>query len=454
MQTTRRVFIGNTVAALSAPMIVRSSALGADGAAAPSNRINLAIIGTGNMGKRHMPCILFDRSVQVLAVCDVDAARLKEGREIVEANYAQSLPKGTYSGCAAVADYREVLQRKDIDAVLLITPDHWHVPMSIAAAKAGKDIYCEKPVSMTVRQGRRLVKEIQARHCIFQTGTQYRSKTLIRTALSYVRKGGLGKVNQAFALWQKLAVPTIGPSYIPLNPTLPAEPVLPGLDWDRWVGPAPMRPYNSLYHRNPTPHSVFWAWCSDFGLGPETKQSVHYFDNIQWALGMEESGPVEIIHPSEKRFPTLTCRYADGTLLHLVENMQDVKKIYHAVPDSAQLNGYLGGVFVGEEGWVSVLYGNKLEGGPDGIFEKMGVKNRETTASADKHHENWFDCIRSRQKPGAYEEIGHRATTVGQLIIASYKLGRSLKWDPVAECFSGDAEADRLLECPAARVES
>lgn len=452
MKTTRRDFLGNSAAALAAPLIVRSSARGADGATAPSNRINLAVIGTGNMGKRHMPQLLFNRGVQVLAVCDVDATRLTESREIVEANYAQLLSKGSYSGCAAVADFREVLQRKDIDAVMVITPDHWHVPIAIEAAKAGKDVYCEKPVAMTVGQGRKLVEAVRASTCVFQTGSQYRSKTVIHTALRFIRDGGLGKVTRAFAHWPKIGVPTLGSSYIPLNPKLPEEPVLAGLDWERWVGPAPMRPYNSLYHRNPTPRSVFWAWCADFGLGQVTYEHAHYADNIQWALSMEESGPLEIIHPSSGQFPTLTCRYANGTLLHQVESMQDVKKVYHAVPDSARLDGYLGGVFVGERGWLSVQYSHKLEGGPESLFEEMKLKNRETTASADKHHENWFDCIRSRQKPNAHEEIGHRAGSLGQLILASYKLGRSLTWDPAGESFPDDAEANRLLKVPVART--
>ena len=453
MNQTRRGFLRNTVTALAAPMIVLSSVLGADGTTAPSNRINLAMIGTGNMGKRHMPRLLFDRGVQVLALCDPDAARLQEAREIVESNYAQLLEKGSYSGCAAVADFREVLQRKDIDAVMIITPDHWHVPIAIAAAKAGKDIYCEKPVSMTVRQGRKLVEAVRANNRVFQTGSQYRSKTIIHKALTFVRGGGLGKVKCAFAQWPKNSVPTVGKSLIPLNPTLPEEPLLKGLDWDRWVGPAPMRPYNSLYHRNPTPHSVFWAWCADFGLGAVTYVHAHFADNLQWALGMEESGPVEIIHPSTGQFPTLTCRYANGTLLHQVEDMQDVKRIYHAVPDSARMDGYLGGVLVGERGWVSVQFSRKMEGGPESIFDEMKLKNRDTTASADKHHQNWFDCIRDRQKPSAHEEIGHRAASLGQLITASYKLGRSLKWDPTAEIFPGDDEANRLLECPVARAE-
>lgn len=451
MKTTRRGFLRDAAALVAAPMIARGSALGAGGATAPSNRINLAVIGAGNMGKRHMPRLLFDRGVQVLAVCDPDAARLQETREIVESNYAQLLAKGSYGGCAAVADFREVLRRDDIDAVMIITPDHWHVPIAIAAAKAGKDIYCEKPVSMTVRQGRRLVEAVRAGDRVFQTGSQYRSKTIIRKALTFVRGGGLGKVKAAFAHWPKIGVPTVGKSYVPLNPTLPGEPRPEGLDWERWVGPAPMRPYNSLYHRNPTPHSVFWAWCADFGLGAVTYEHAHFADNIQWALGMEESGPVEILHPSTGQFPTLTCRYANGALLHQVEDMQDVKRIYHAVPDSARMDGYLGGVFVGERGWISVQFSRRMEGGPESIFDEMKLRNRDTTASADRHHENWFDCIRSREKPSAHEEIGHRAASLGQIITASYRLGRSLRWDPAAEIFPGDDEANRTLECPVAR---
>jgi hypothetical protein len=440
--------MGRAASALAAPLVVRSSALGADGATAPSNRIAVGLIGRGCMGRGHLSRLVGDRDVQVLAVCDVDRSRCQEGKEVVEANYAQSRPAGSYSGCSACNDYRELLARKDIDAVVVVTPDHWHAPISAHAAKAGKDVYCEKPVSLTLRQGRELVEAVRANGRVFQTGSQYRSMQTIREAVAFVRSGGLGKVTSVFTIWGWIGVPTMAKSRIPMNPALPEEPVPEGLDWNLWVGPAPWHPYNHHYHRNPIPGVVPWTFCEDFGLGASTNYHSHAADVIQYALGVEESGPVEIIHPSGGTYPTLTCRYADGTLLHHVDNWGQVKELYHAVPKEARLEGNFGGVFVGERGWLSILYGGgKLEAGPESLFDEMKLKTREVSG-ANNHHDNWFTCVKNREKPSSHEEIGHRAASLGQLVTAAFKLGRSLKWDPAKEVFVGDDEANALRSRP------
>lgn len=445
---TRRGFIGATASALAVPWIVRSSALGADGAVAPSNRITVGLIGRGCMGRGHLARLVGDRDVQVLAVCDVDRVRRDEGKEVVEANYTASQPGGKYSGCTAYNDYRELLVRKDIDAVLIATPDHWHTPISIDAVKAGKDVYCEKPVSMTIRQGRALVEAVRANKRVFQNGSQYRSMSTLREAIAFIRAGGLGKIKAVFTLWGWVNVPTIGKSRIPLNPVLPEEPVSDGLDWNLWVGPAPFRPYNHHYHRNPIPGVVPWTFCEDFGNGASTNYHSHSADVIQYALGVEESGPVEIIHPASKQFPTLTCRYASGTLLHHVDHWGQAKELYKAVPQDARLNGNFGGLFIGERGWLNVEYGGeRLEGGPDSLFQELKLKTRRVSG-ANNHHENWFECIRTRNRPSSHEEIGHRAAALGHLVAASFKLERSLKWDPAKELFEGDDQANALLSRP------
>ncbi len=445
---SRRAFVSRTAGALAAPWIVPASARGADGATAPANRITVGLIGRGCMGRGHLQRLVGDTDVQVLAVCDVDRSRCQEGKEVVEANYAVSRPKGSYSGCAIYSDYREVLARTDIDAVVVVTPDHWHTPISVHAVKAGKDVYCEKPVSLTLRQGRALVEAVRANKRVFQTGSQYRSMQTFNEAIAFVRAGGLGKVKQVFTIWGWQHVPVLGKSRVPLNPVLPEEPVPEGLDWNQWVGPAPWHPFNHHYHRNPIPGVVPWNFCEDFGLGPSTSYHSHAADVIQYALGVEESGPVELIHPAGGGYPTLTCRYANGTLLHHVDGWGQVKGLYKAVPQEARLEGNFGGVFVGERGWLSILYGGgKLEAGPESLFDEMKLKRREVSG-ANNHHANWFGCIKSRERPSSHEEIGHRAASLGQLVSIAYKLERSLKWDPAKEVFEGDEEASRLMARP------
>jgi hypothetical protein len=442
-QLTRRAFLG-AAGAVTLPWIVPGSARGADGNVAPSERLTMGLIGHGCMGQGHLHRLVGDREVQVLAVCDVDSVRREEAKRRVDETYA-ARAGGKYDGCAAYNDYREVLARPDIDAVVIVTPDHWHSLQSIDAAKAGKDVYCEKPISLTIGQGRRLVETVQRYSRIFQTGTQYRSIPTIRQVCNFVRAGGLGKVKSVFTLWGKLGSNLGVDSYVPLDFALPAQPVPDGLDWDLWVGPAPWQPYNSAYHRNPSPGVVPWCFHEDFGAAAVTWYHSHAADVIQYALGMENSGPVEIIHPSSGTYPTLTFRYANGTLLHHVDHWGMVKDVYKAVPATARLEGNFGGVFVGERGWVtSMSTGGPVEAGPEELFKEMKLTTREVNIGDNNHHANWFECIRTRRPTSCPEEIGHRGASLGHLAIIAYKLQRSLKWDPAAEQFVDDEAANRL----------
>ena len=464
-QITRRNFMGRAAAIsgiITVPWIIPGSALGAGENVKSSERITVGLIGHGIMGRGHLRRLVGDRDIQVLAVCDVDRIRREDAKRVVDETYTANRSNGTYSACTTYNDYRDLLSRSDIDAVVIVTPDHWHTLLAIDAAKAGKDIYCEKPISITVRQGRKLVDTVRRYNRIFQTGTQYRSIPTIRQVCNFVRKGGLGKVKQVFTLWTKLGgffgaprfkpyrhlmdIENTGKSYIPLDITLPAEEVPEGLDWDLWVGPALWHPYNPAYHLNPSPGVVPWAFCEDFGVASSTWHHSHSADVIQYALGMEESGPVEFIHPSTGEYPTLTYRYSNGTLLHLVDNWEMVKNIYKAVPDNARLQGNFGGIFVGERGWItSMTTGGPIEGGPDDIFEEMNLKTRQVNAGENNHHANWFECIRTRRRTNCDAELGHRSASLGHLTIIAYKLKRSLKWDPVNEKFINDETANRLL---------
>jgi hypothetical protein len=463
MQTiSRRKLIQHGIAgALAFPWIVPSSVLGGDAKPAPSNRITIGLIGKGAMGGGHLHRLAGDPAFQMLAVCDTDRLRREEAKNTVEQIYAKDTASGLYRGCDSYNDYRDLLARSDIDAVVIVTPDHWHALQSIHAAKAGKDVYCEKPISITIQDGRNLVDTIQKHKRVFQTGTQYRSTPVIRQICQFIRDGGLGKVKSVFTLWGKLETYTNaerfkpyaqlmdlaknGQSYIPLDFSLPEESVPEGLDWNLWVGPAPWHPYHRLYHTNPSPGVVPWSFADAFGLASSTWFQSHAADVIQYALGCENSGPVEILHPSGGKYPTLTCQYANGTLLHYVDRWDMVKDLYKAVPANARLAGNFGGVFVGEKGWITTLStGGPIEGGPESLFEAIGLKSREVNLGANNHHANWLDCIRSRKKPSADEEIGHRSATLGHLALIAFKLGRSLKWDPVKEEFPGDDEANKL----------
>jgi hypothetical protein len=448
--------------ALATIQVVPFSLKGQTGTPAPSKRINAGIIGVGAMGSGHLRRLAGDPGFQLLAVCEADKVRRDKAQQTVNEVYANERTKGTYSGCDAYVHHREMLARPDIDAVLIASPDHWHAFQSIDAALAGKDVYCEKPISVTVQEGRRLVEVIRQKNRVFQTGSQYRSIPVIRQICQFIRDGGLGQVKSVFVQFDKLAgflgnerfkpcsqaldAAKPGQSYIPLEFSLPEEPIPEGLDWETWVGPAPWRPYNRVYHTNPSPGVVPWSFDSAFGVASTTWHFSHATDVIQYALGMERSNPVEWIHPSTGQFPTMTGKYANGTLLHFVDHLGQIKDLYHAVPADARLAGMFGGVFVGEKGWITTLSsGGAIEGGPDSLFKELGLKTREVNIGSNNHHANWLECIHSRKKPNAEEEIGHRSASTGHLAMISFRLGRSLKWDPVKELFPDDAEANRLL---------
>lgn len=445
---TRRAFLRratSTAGGIASLSLMPSLVRGIGPAVPPSERINVGLIGRGLMGSGHLKVLLGRSDTQVLAVCDVDRSRREEGCQLAEETYAAERTSGTYRGCAAINDFRELLARPDIDAVVIVTPDHWHSLIAIEAARAGKDVYCEKPVSLTISQGRELAGTIGRYARVFQTGSQYRSIPTIHQVCEFVRGGGLGKVQSVFTLWMKSPIPTLDDSYVPLDPALPEETPPEGLDWNQWVGPARYRPYNSAYHRNPLPGVVPWVFCEAFGAGAVTGYHSHAADVIQYAIGMETSGPVEIIHPASGRFPTLTCRYANGVLLHHIENWDQVKKLYHAVPADARLAGLFGGLFVGERGWITSMYGSgPIEAGPASLLDEARLKTREAAAGSNNHHANWLECIRTRRQPSSHEEIGHRSASLGHLVTLSYLLGRSLKWDPLKEEFIGDETANRL----------
>ena len=421
---TRREFLRTSSTAalgtLAVPFIIPSSALGADGHTAPSERIALGVIGIGKMCNGHLGGLLGRADVHVAGVCDVETIRLGRAKARVEKHYADKFEKGTYNGCDAYVDFRELLARPDIDAVFIATPTNWHALMSVEACKAGKDVYCEKPLALTVREARAVVAAASRYHRVFQTGSQQRSDYSFRFACELVRNGRIGEVQTIYANCS-------GP---PANCYLPSEPTPDTLNWDLWLGPAPERPYHQLicplddYKSWPR-----WRYYRDYGGGGMTDWGAHNFDIAQWGLGMDESGPVEIIPPDGAQVKRLTYRYANGTLLH------------H--------NGATGGAgveFIGTEGRIGVARGQFLKTVPEELKrEKWGPGDIRLYESKN-HIDNWLECIRSREQTICPPEVGCRSVTVCHLGNIAYWLERPLRWNPATERFVDDPDADRMLQ--------
>ena len=414
----RRDFLkaaAGTAAVASFPGLVPSSVFGAG---APSERITLGFIGCGKQSQHLMRSLLGSSGTHVVAACDVDKLKLgRSSKGIVDKHYADK-KDGSYKGCAAYGDFREVLARPDIDAVVISTPDHWHAAISVAACRAGKDIYCEKPLTQTIAEARAMVNAVRLYNRVFQTGSMQRSSREFRFACELVQNGYIGDIKHV----------TVGVGGPPEDKPLPPEPVPDYLDWDMWVGPAMWRPYNN----DLAPHISFdgfpnWRYHSYYGGGGMTDWGAHHFDIAQWGLGMDGSGPVEIIPPDGKDYKVLTYKYANGIPM---------------TRDNA--NGIL---FEGTTGKVEVNRGY-LKTWPDNLKDQVIGPDKIHLYDSKNHFTDWLDAIRKRTKPICDIEIGVSSVTVCHLGNIAYALQRPLKWDPKREGFLGDEEANRLLSRP------
>ncbi len=417
---SRRRFVrGVSVAAVAAPMIVPGTVLGNPGQTAPSRRITVGFIGTGKMANDyHLSTLLKLDDVQALAVCDVDTTRRKHAQQRVDQEYAQA---GRAAGCAAYNDFRQVLARQDIDAVVIAAPDHWHAIPIIEACKAGKDVYCEKPLTLTIHEAKTVIEAVRKHQRVLQTGSQQRSSVFgqFRLACELIRSGRIGKV-------KTVHVGVGGPS---VWCDLGEEPMEPGLDWDRWLGQAPLRPYNSvLSPRGVHNHFPQWRRYREYSGGGMTDMGAHHFDIAQWALDRDQSGPVEIIPPDDPKATTgVKYRYADGV------------QMIHGGPQGCTFEGTQGTLYIGR----GVFKSNP----PEIVAEPLG-KNDVHLFRSPGHHRNWLDCIRSRRRPVADVEIGARSVTVCHLGNLAYWYRRRLRWDPAAWRFVGDAQANQWLDRP------
>ncbi|HEY7426024.1 MAG TPA: Gfo/Idh/MocA family oxidoreductase [Gemmataceae bacterium] len=423
---TRRHFVGGAAAtALSVPFFAPASVLGADKKETPpSERITLGFIGVGTQNRGHLGHFLGNGDVQIVAVCDVDTNRRDDAKQTVEKRYADKQKSGAYKGCAAYNDFRELLARKDIDAVVIATPDHWHAIPAIEACKAGMDVYCEKPLSLTIHEAKQMRDAARKYERVFQTGSQQRSSNEFRLACELVRSGRIGKLKAVY-------VNVGGPSR-PCD--LKEEPAEPGLDWDRWLGPAPKRPYNSvLSPRGVHKHFPNWRNYREYSGGMMTDWGAHHFDIAQWALGMDGSGPVEIIPPEDAK--------AEKGLRYVYANRVVV---FHADKDEAGKN-VNGLTFAGSDGKVFVNRGFLKSDPEDIIKQPLGVHDVRLYKSPG-HQRDWIECIRSRRRPLADVEIGARSVTVCHLGNLAYWNHRKLRWDPQHWQFVADAEADKWLD--------
>ena len=412
LRSTRRQFLRTMAGtALAAPLVIPASALGAAGRPPASERIVVAHIGMGWFGTVDLKTFLQSDEAQNVAVCDVDSTKASAAKELVDARYGNR-------DCKTYHDFREMLDRDDIDAVSIATPDHWHAIPTIEACRRGKDVHVEKPLSLTIREGRAMVEAARRYGRVVQTGSEARSQACCRFACELVRNGRIGEVREVYASCG-------GPSSMEI---LPAQPVPPDLDWEMWLGPAPWRPYNKAYH------PVSWRGYYDFSGGGLTDWGAHHFDLAQWALGMDASGPVQIIPPDGKEHKLLTFVYANGV------------RMYHVLggkPDVEMLSAV---TIIGTKGRVGLRYGALDKTDPPSLMkEVIGSSELHLHRCPPGGHEcgDFLTSVRNRSRPGADVEIGHRSICVSHLAHIAYRLRRPLRWDPVKEEFPGDEEANR-----------
>jgi predicted dehydrogenase len=416
--TRRQLIQGAGATLVTLPMVVPASALGRAGHKPPSERITVGFIGVGKMANDfHLPTLLGFSDVQALAVCDVDTTRREHAKKRVEDAYSKD-ERGA-KACAQYNDFRELLARKDIDAVVIATPEHWHAIPIIEACKAGKDVYCEKPLTLTLAESRRCIDAARKHNRVVQTGSQQRSNVFgdFRQACEFIRSGRIGTV-------QTVTVGVGGPSKWC---DLPEESMEPGLDWDLWLGTAPKRPYSSVLSPRGV-HNHFPAWRSyrEYSGGSHADMGAHHYDIAQWALDMDGSGPVEIVPPDDPKAESgVKYIYANGI------------EMTHGGPS--------GCVFKGTKGILQIDRGVLVSDPPELAQDPLTDKEVHLFKSPG-HHRNWLDCIRSRQKPIADVEIGARSVAIVQLGNLAYWHHRRLKWDPKGWHFAGDKEADGWMD--------
>ena len=416
----RREFIGKSAVAAGAFTVVPGKVMGGTGKTAPGDRINLGYIGVGKQSMGLLRSIGESPETMVLAACDVDKVKLERFKNAAEKLNSEKLEGGTQT-VDTYENYRELLERKDIDAVVIVAPDHWHAMMAVDAAKAGKDIYCEKPLAATVAEGRAMVNATRKYDRVFQTGNMQRSWRNFRHACEMVSNGYLGDVKEINV--------SVGDPWMACE--LPAEPVPDYLNWDLWVGPSLFRNYHP--ELAPPIESRSWAnWRAykGFGGGLITDWGAHMFDIAQWAMGMDKSGPVEFIAPEKNAKRGMKMVYENGVVMNHV--------------DWGEGNAVQ---FLGSEGKIEVsrsFYRSDIEG-----LTEVELKDSDTPLyRSDNHYQDWIDAIKTRTRPISDVETGHRTSSLCNIVNIAYSLERTLTWKPAHEKFIDDDDANGMLTRP------
>jgi len=423
---TRREFLRNSVvtsAAISLPWIVPARALGRDGAVAPSEKITLGVIGIGPRCTYDLNAMLQLPDVQCVAIADVQASRREAGKTLVDKYYGNQ-------DCVLVRDFRELLERKDIDTLLIATGDRWHAPASIMAANAGKDVYSEKPCGMTIAYCQELAETMKRTGRVFQAGTQRRSVPNFQQAVQLAHSGKLGKIHTLHA---SVYAPAINTTWLPGEPTPPRHVV----DWNLWLGPAPWRPYNSQYVAGR------WRGYYDFVAGANLLEwGAHTVDLCQWANQSDETMPIEY----EPTPNNVTARYANGVKLVL----DFLETPYGKRPGWSQHLGTCPVRFVGDEGWVETGDRGGIEVHPASLkseLRQLGKKRVGLDVMA--HSRNFFDGVRSRGTTAANPQVMRHSHIACHAAALAWILNRKLKLDPAKEAFIDDDEANGLRSRPA-----
>ena len=424
---SRRNFF-KTAAAFAAPAIIPARIL--SGAQAPSDTLTLGCLGVGRQGQADMQEAIYrglEVGARVVAVCDVDAHRREDAQWLASRIYAAELKKDEYRGIDLYSDFRDLLARKDIDGVLVVTPDFWHGFHGVAAAEAGKDIYLEKPLTYSIAEGRKLVAAVRKNKRVFQTGSQQRSSIYFLTACELVRNGRVGKL-------QTIRV---------TNPTDQGQgnpkpmPVPKYLDYDSWLGPTSEVPFTEdRVHPQTSIERPGWLQIESYCRGMITGWGSHMNDIAQWGHGTDEGGLVEIEargeFPDRGLFDVHTKYHAEGLYADGVKLIQD--------------SGDPAGVrFEGDRGWIFCSRSEVKASNPEILRQKAGQGEIKLYSSSN-HMKNFLECMRSRKEPAAPVEVGHRSNSLCVITHLAMKLGRKLRWDPTAEKFIADDEANKWLD--------
>jgi predicted dehydrogenase len=409
---SRRQFLAASAGTLAAPYLLSPRALARPGRPGANAQIAVGLVGMGKRALELLPTLLASPDCRVIWVCDVDTNRRNHAKSLVDRHYQNT-------DCQATNSYREMLSKDKVDAVVIATPDHWHVNHVVDSARARKDIYCEKPLTYCLWEGRLMMDAVRTHGVVFQTGSQQRTEYDGRfvTACEYVRSGRLGRLVSVNV--------GVGTSSVPCN--LPEEPEEEGLDWNGWLGPAPMRPYNSaLSPRGVHDHYPTWRLYREYSGGMLTDFGAHHFDIVQWALDMDQSGPIEVLPPEDPSSPYgARLFYANGI------------EVIHGGPDGVTFLGTRGAIHVSRDRLVSI---------PEKILQEPLADSDVHLPRHAGHVANWIECVKERKQPICNVEVGARSIACAHLCNLAYWHRRRFRWDPLRWTIPGHGDPLSVMD--------